>query len=102
MNAPKAPRVPVDAKLVALAKEYPDRWLRSACHIVPEDITQGSKVLLTPTAIQGRVIPHLLRHRFSYVVKHRQAKLSTLCLLLMLNRVMYLFQGQIPMVLVVR
>ena len=51
MNAPKAPRVPVDAKLVALAKEYPDRWLRSACHIVPEDITQGSKVLLTPTAI---------------------------------------------------
>ena len=84
-------RVALDADQIALAKQFPDRWLPAAFKIAPEDTTKADVVTLIPTPIQQLALGHILNpmHRYNYVIKHRQAKLSTLCCGVLLNKVMY-------------
>lgn len=59
----------------------------SMCQIVREDESVG---YLEPTSIQRRVLAAMIEHRWLMVVKHRQAKVTTIAALNLLRDCMYL------------
>ena len=91
MPLAKPTRIALDADQIMQAKLYPDRWLPAAFKIAPEDTTDADVVNLIPTPIQRTALGSILKvgNRYNYVIKHRQAKLSTLCCGVLLNKVMY-------------
>lgn len=85
MPAPKTLREPVRGDLVLRAKQYPDNWIRT-CSLQQENSEVG---LFVPEPQQVVAMNHVLANQHSYIIKYRQAKISTLMALLLLNKTMY-------------
>lgn len=76
----------VDMRMVRQLFASPGAFV-SMCRIVREDESVG---YLEPTSIQKRVLTAMAVHRWLMVVKHRQAKVTTIAALNLLRDCMYL------------
>ena len=85
MPTPKAYREPVRADLIVQAKAHPERWVRALSLQMAD--SQVGKFALKPQ--QERAMTHMLNNQHSYIIKYRQAKISTLAAFLLFHKTMY-------------
>ena len=79
----------IDPEKMWLARKHPDRWLEGGVLIQPEDRREGNAIAFRPTPLQRVALDFVRRNKHSIIIKHRQAKMSTLIAMLLLHRVMY-------------
>ena len=81
-----AQKSPINADAVIAARKHPDRWL-GQCKLIDEATSRVGTFRMTEP--QQAAYDHVQEHAHSFIVKYRQAKISTLIAFLGLNRTMY-------------